>query len=98
MTQPPHLTRRNLLRLGTLAATGSLFTRFQPAMAGPFTGADFEKLVPADKKLSAAWIRSLFERGEPEWSGGSDLNHIGMPVGGICCGQVYLSGDGRLWH
>ena len=67
-------------------------------MAGPFTGADFEKLVPADKKLSAAWVRSLFERGEPEWFAGTDLNHIGMQVGGICCGQVYLSGDGRLWH
>ena len=98
MTQASHITRRNLLRLGTFAVTGSLFTRFQPAMAGPFTGADFEKLVPADKKLSAAWIRSLFERGEPEWFSGADLSHIGMPVGGICCGQVYLSGDGRLWH
>jgi uncharacterized protein (DUF608 family) len=98
MTKPTDITRRNLLRLGTFAATGSLLTRFQPAMAGPFTGADFEKLVPADKKLSASWVRSLFERGEPEWFAGTDLNHIGMPVGGICCGQVYLSGDGRLWH
>lgn len=41
MTKPTDITRRNLLRLGTFAATGSLLTRFQPAMAGPFTGADF---------------------------------------------------------
>ena len=98
MTPPTKLTRRNLLRLGTFAATGSLMTRFQPAMAGPFNGSDFDRLVPADKKLAAAWIRSLFERGEPEWFSGGELKHIGMPVGGICCGQVYLSGDGRLWH
>jgi non-lysosomal glucosylceramidase len=97
-TPDNRLHRRGILRLGTLAAGGSLFWRFQPAMAGPFTGADFEKLVPADKRLSAAWVRSLFERGEPEWFSGGDLQHIGMPVGGICCGQVYLSGDGRLWH
>lgn len=92
------LTRRELLRFGSLAAVGSLTMRFQPAMAGPFENADFDKLIPADKKLSAAWLRSLIERGEPEWSSGADLQHIGMPVGGICCGQVYLSGDGRLWH
>jgi non-lysosomal glucosylceramidase len=98
MNTPTNLTRRELLRLGSLAAAGSACWRFQPAMAGPFTGADFEKLVPADKKLGAAWIRSLFERGDPEWFSGTDLQHIGMPVGGICCGQVYLSGDGRLWH
>ena len=69
-----------------------------PVMAGPFASEDFEKLIPADKKLSAAWLRSLVERGEPEWFSGGELKHIGMPVGGICCGQVYLSGDGRLWH
>ena len=69
-----------------------------PVMAGPFAAADFEKLVPKDKKLSAEWIRLLTERGEPEWLSGENLKHIGMPVGGICCGQVYLSGDGRLWH
>jgi uncharacterized protein (DUF608 family) len=69
-----------------------------PVMAGPFSAGDFERLVPTNKKLSEAWIRSLFERGEADWYSGEDLKHIGMPVGGICCGHIYLGGDGRLWH
>ena len=92
------LSRRDLLRTGSIAAAGTLTARFHPVMAGPFTAGDFERLVPADKKLSENWVRSLFERGEPEWFRGDDLNTIGMPVGGLCCGQVYLGGDGRLWH
>jgi uncharacterized protein (DUF608 family) len=67
-------------------------------MAGPFTEDDFAQLVPADKKLSEDWVRSLYERGEPEWFAGEELHHIGMAIGGICCGHVYLGGDGRLWH
>ena len=97
-TSSSRLPRRNPLRVSTFAATGALFTCFQPAMAGPFTGAELEKLVPRDKKVGAAWLRSLVERGEPEWFGGEELKHIGMSVGGICYRQVYLSGDGGLWH
>lgn len=69
-----------------------------PVTAGPFTRADFERLVPADKKLSAEWIRSLYERGSRTVYRGAELEKIGMPIGGICSGQLYLGGDGRLWH
>ncbi len=67
-------------------------------MAGPFTRDDFKHLVPADKKLSPEWVKSLFARGTPEILRGSELKYVGMPVGGIGAGQLYLGGDGRLWH
>jgi uncharacterized protein (DUF608 family) len=67
-------------------------------MAGPFVPGDFQRFVPADKKLSAEWVKSLFERGTPTIYRGTQLRYIGMPVGGICAGQLYLGGDGRLWH
>jgi len=92
---PPLNRRRALKWLGVTAA--SLSTPL-PVMAGPFEAADFDKLVPADKKLDAAWVKSLFERGTKTIYRGADLKHIGMPVGGLCAGQVYIGGDGRLWH
>ena len=67
-------------------------------MAGPFTRKDFERLVPADKKLAPDWVRSLTDRGERSVYRGTDLDKIGMPIGGICAGQLYLGGDGKLWH
>ena len=67
-------------------------------MAGPFEEKDFEQLVPRDKKLDPEWVRGLTERGQPEIYRGSELPWIGMPVGGIACGQLYLGGDGRLWY
>jgi uncharacterized protein (DUF608 family) len=66
-------------------------------MAGPFDPSELEKLVPADKKLSPEWVKSLFARGARTVYRGAELEKIGMPVGGICSGQLYLGGDGRLW-
>jgi len=52
--------------------------------------------VPVKKDLKPEWIKQLAERGEPEVFSGKDLETIGMPIGGIGTGQLYLVGDGRL--
>jgi uncharacterized protein (DUF608 family) len=94
-------TRREFLAAtaGALAAAAG-----RDAFAGPFVYLqesalenDYLRLIPADKKLSPAWVASLTARGEPKVYKGDDLDRIGMPVGGLCAGQMYLSGDGRLW-
>ena len=90
-------TRREFVkRMGAGAA--ALVAARLPMMAGPFTRADFAALVPEDKKLDPAWVRALFARGTPEVLRGANLKYVGMPVGGLCAGQLYLGGDGRLWH
>lgn len=53
-------------------------------------------LVPADKNLSEKMVQNLYERGRREVYTGKDLDTIGMPVGGIAAGQLYLRGDGTL--
>lgn len=79
-----------------------MFTGARPerAVAGPFGFDDLRDFpVPADKKLDAKWIASLTSRGEETVysSRRNELGYIGMPIGGICAGQVYLGGDGKLW-
>ena len=91
------LKRRDFLKIASAAAAASAVTSWRPVMAGPFSSGDFERLIPSDKKLDPAWVSSLTARGEPAWRRGEALRHIGMPVGGIGAGQVYLAGDGRLW-
>jgi non-lysosomal glucosylceramidase len=91
------MKRRRFLKLSALTASSLAFFR-RPIMAGPFTRESFDQLVPADKKLSPDWVKSLFARGTPEVLRGDELKFVGMPVGGIGAGQLYLGGDGRLWH
>ncbi len=89
-------------RRAFLASTGLVLAgaQVQRAVAGPFTAEDTASFpIPADKKLDAAWVRSLYERGGPTVyrSKNGELGKIGMPVGGIGTGQLYLGGDGKLW-
>jgi non-lysosomal glucosylceramidase len=91
------LDRRQFLRVAGAGATAILGGPLS-VMAGPFDQREFESLVPADKKLAPEWVASLVARGEPTVYRGRDLDSIGMPIGGICAGQLYIGGDGRLWH
>lgn len=56
--------------------------------------------IPAEKGLSKAWVDRLFARGRSKIYRGAELTCTGMPIGGLCAGQLYLRGDGTLadWH
>ncbi|HEX4084048.1 MAG TPA: GH116 family glycosyl-hydrolase [Chthoniobacteraceae bacterium] len=89
--------RRDFVRVVALSAAASALGGGGRVMAGPFDRSDFENLMPADKKLDPGWVKSLFARGSRTVYRGAELEKIGMPAGGLCSGQVYLGGDGRLW-
>ncbi len=57
-----------------------------------------DHFVPVEKNLDPDWVKALFQRGGRTWYSGDELETIAMPIGGICTGQVYLAGDGRLMH
>jgi len=92
------MSRRQFVGLGSAAIAAAATSRQLPTMAGPFEENEYLGAIPADKKLDPDWVRSLFDRGEkPTYTDRKELGHIGMPVGGLFAGTVYLSGDGRLW-
>ncbi|WP_310380527.1 GH116 family glycosyl-hydrolase [Flavobacterium sp.] len=87
------ILRRDFLKAMGLA-TGGVLIGF-PAFG--MSNSQSEYTIPVDKGLSAEWYKSLYERGKPEVYTGATLAYIGMPIGGICTGTVYLGGDGKLW-
>lgn len=60
---------------------------------------DYLRLVPADKGLTAEKRARLAARGtRPRFrKSAGELDYIGLPVGGVMAGTVYLGGDGQLW-
>ena len=93
------MDRRGFLK--TAGAGALSISALGPKLAAGAEGAapdapKFEDLIPPDKGLKPDWVRGLFEKGAAEVSRGKELDTIGMPVGGIGAGQLYLLGDGRL--
>ncbi|WP_020599934.1 GH116 family glycosyl-hydrolase [Spirosoma panaciterrae] len=88
------ITRRTFMQSTGLVAA-SLLTDF-PSLNQPFRRADDTSAIT---KPAPEWIKTLYERGGPTTyrKTKDELHYIGMPVGGIGCGCVYLGGDGRLW-
>ncbi|MEJ0030566.1 MAG: GH116 family glycosyl hydrolase [Bacteroidota bacterium] len=86
------MERRTFIKNTSLLTTALLTTRFDSWA----NNASDPILI---KRLDPAWVKSLYERGIPTTylKSKDELQFIGMPVGGIMCGMVYLGGDGRLW-
>lgn len=61
-----------------------------------FSQNKFEHMVPEDKDLSPLWEKSLLADEGQKIYRGDELKTIGMPVGGIGAGQLYVRGDGTL--
>ena len=93
--EPQGLPRRTFLKLAGVTTLGLLTPEW--VFAGPFQAADFQYSIPLDKKLRADWVKSLAQRGHRTEYHGKQLAKIGMPIGGLCAGGVYIGGDGRLW-
>ena len=71
---------------GAEACVGSIAS-ISPTARGP---------IPEDKGFTRGELDALRERGERRVYRGARRFAIGMPIGGICAGQLYLLGDGTL--
>ena len=106
MAEHTEMNRREFLKKGGLftLTSGIMFYASHGAYGAPgVTEADvtgkYARLIPADKQLDAEWFKSLFTHGEAQvYTEPQALQYIGMPVGGLFAGTVYLGGDGRLWY
>ncbi|TKJ35439.1 MAG: hypothetical protein CEE38_14790 [Planctomycetes bacterium B3_Pla] len=76
-----------------IVVCGSFLTFHSLAGAGD---GQTEHLVPGEKNLNRGAVLRLVDRGRPDTYTGKDLATIGMPIGGIATGQLYLRGDGTL--
>jgi uncharacterized protein (DUF608 family) len=90
------IKRRTFIQQTGMAAAGIMGTPWNFALPNlPSENTDPILIKNLDRK----WVDSLYLRGAPTTylKSKNELQYIGMPVGGIGCGMVYLGGDGRLW-
>ena len=62
------------------------------------SGAILIAFILTNNRIISQGNISLTNRGNVQVYSGKELRFVGMPVGGINAGQVYLGGDGQLWY
>ncbi|MBE9463943.1 GH116 family glycosyl hydrolase [Dyadobacter subterraneus] len=95
----PSVKRRDFIKKGSILTIGFLFSRHS-GWSGSLKPAGYPvHNIPVDKNLDALWVKSLYQRGKPTTylKSRNELRYIGMPVGGLHAGTVYMGGDVRLW-
>jgi len=87
--------RRHFIKQSAILTAGVLSSRL-PSSASNFIQ---KKISLLDNKMDENSIKYLYERGTitTYLKSKNELQYIGMPVGGINTGTLYLGGDGRLW-
>ena len=93
------IDRRGFMALAASGAAGVVLDgTVLPVIAGASQENEYLKTIPFDKKLNPQWLASLAARGKRTVvTDPAALQHIGMPIGGLFTGTLYLGGDGKLW-
>ncbi|WP_316752645.1 GH116 family glycosyl-hydrolase [Pedobacter gandavensis] len=91
--------RRDFIKHAGLLTAGLAAIQF-PVWAKSVFAMDYPiHNIPVEKNLDPQWVSSLYNRGKETayYKTKNELKYIGMPVGGLHAGTVYVGGDGRLW-
>ncbi|MES2454884.1 MAG: GH116 family glycosyl hydrolase [Bacteroidota bacterium] len=91
--------RRDFIQKAGLLAIGVVSLPF-PVWAKSIFAAEYPiHNIPENKRLDTQWVKSLYKRGEQTayYKSKNEFKYLGMPVGGLHAGTVYVGGDGRLW-
>jgi len=93
------MTRRHFLKNSSLLGFATLLSQFPVWGKSVFAWENPIHNIPENKGINPAWIKSLYLKGDKiaYRKSKDELKYIGMPIGGLHTGTVYIGGDGKLW-